>query len=114
MVQSGGYGQAGRTTTRGASGAGSALRSQQAQFGGANAGGTRPNPQAQRIAGGSVVPGQASTRSQQIPVWFFFKSCLFFFVGNEWSVGGMKELLVLLLQCSSRCFSKVLIVLYGY
>lgn len=63
MIQSGGYGQAGRSATRTASAGGSALRGQQAQFGGAA--GAKAS-QGQRISGGSVVPGQVSAR-QQIP-----------------------------------------------
>lgn len=67
MVQSGGYGQAGRNAARAASGGGTALRAQQTQFASTAAGGARPNQQSQRIAGGGVVPGQNTSRPQQMP-----------------------------------------------
>lgn len=70
MVQSGGYGQAGRggARTAAAGGAAAAMRAQQTQYQGAGqAGGARAAPQAQRIAGGAIVQTQQNARPQQIP-----------------------------------------------
>ncbi|VIP00116.1 polyadenylate-binding protein 4, putative [Brugia malayi] len=67
MVQSGGYGQAGRSCTRPtASSAAVAMRAQQGQYGPGQTGVTRGGPQAQRLtAGGAMVQNQG-TRPQQV------------------------------------------------
>lgn len=79
MVQGGGYGQAGRGSTRpAASSAAVALRAQQGQYGPGQTGVARGGPQTQRMAagGGAMVQNQG-TRSQQM-----VRSCLFFCTSN--------------------------------
>lgn len=64
VVQSGGYGQAGRGTGRATTTGGAALRSQ--QYGAGGTGTARPSAQAQRFAGASVIQGQQGVRPQQL------------------------------------------------
>ncbi|MCP9263243.1 Polyadenylate-binding protein [Dirofilaria immitis] len=67
MVQSGGYGQAGRGSTRpSASSAAVAMRAQQGQYGSGQTGVTRGGPQAQRLAAGGPMVQNQNTRSQQM------------------------------------------------
>ncbi|VIO89535.1 polyadenylate-binding protein 1, putative [Brugia malayi] len=67
MVQSGGYGQAGRGGTRPtASSAAVAMRAQQGQYGPGQTGVTRGGPQAQRLTAGSAMVQNQGTRSQQM------------------------------------------------
>ena len=66
MVQTGGYGQAGRGAARAAT-AGAGLRTQQ-YAGAAAVGGVRPGAQTQRFAGASVMQGQPGVRPQQVLV----------------------------------------------
>lgn len=64
MVQSSGYGQAGRGGARTAAAGGAAAAAMRAQAYPTQAGAARAGPQAQRMAGGTIVPTQQGARAQ--------------------------------------------------
>lgn len=67
MIQSSGYGQAGRGGTRpSASSAAVTMRAQQGQYGPGQTNATRGGPQAQRITAGNAIVQNQGTRSQQM------------------------------------------------
>lgn len=88
MVQSGGYGQAGRGGTRpAASSAAMAMRAQQGQYGPGQAGVTRGGPQTQRMAAGGAMVQNQGTRSQQMVRFYCYpfeheiNSCVYLIIG---------------------------------
>lgn len=73
MVQSGGYGQAGRGGARAATaGSAAAAMRAQGQYPGPAQAATARGPQAQRMAAGTIVQGQQTARPQQLAVCFLF------------------------------------------
>lgn len=88
LVQSGGYGQAGRGTARATSATGAALRSQ--QYGAAGAGTARPSAQAQRFAGASVIQGQQGVRPQQLTVSVFYEKQFLVYSGYLSTFSNMR------------------------
>lgn len=70
MVQSSGYGQAGRGGTRptAASSAAAAMRAQQGQYGQGQNGVSRAGPQTQRMGAATMVQGQGARSQQMVSV----------------------------------------------